>query len=1187
VNKASRWSLIALLVSSVAGAQPSGTPAHNEPPASGPGLGVPQAPPKPAAGPVQLNDKEMKELHEVEQDYDAFIKAADDHDKRMREIARHEFDARTSELEKRYAERIAKTDADRVKRHADTIALLEKFLQNHPNHETFTPDAMFRLADLYLDQADDEVEARLAAQENAGSAATNNPDQAAIVADYGKSIALWEDILKRFPNYRQTPSTLYLLAYYGKTKDERRSLQVFLALACANHYKWSDPPPAPPTKAEAIKRVENKQLRDPYADCQGYPGAETELVRHAWVRGIADYHFTIPGELDDAIAAYLKVANGGQDSKLYAESLYKLAWSYYKRDFLKDSIDRFDQSVALYDKTVAKGETPPLELRDESIQYIAVAFTDPWEGETDTDPVKAFQRAKDYYKGRENEPHVRDVWVALGHAFADLQAWDQAVDSYRIALGPPWELDPHNPVVHQEIVNAFESKGDKFAADQAAAELATKYAPGTAWYTANEKDREAMENQRRIAERALYAAALNTHSAATTGRKDYEASAKKDPQAKSDYLALYAKAVDLYRQFINTYPDSDYIYEFSFREGEALYYSERYAEAVEQYKWVRDHRDLGTSYYIDAARSVVQSYEAERDKQVAEGKLQPLKVPTVAELKALPQPWQAQPIPQIDQELQAEYDNYQNIVNDPAAAPQQGINAALISLAYLHVDDSISRFNKVMEKFCSTPPAKKGELAPAAKAKDGILAIYEAQDRFDDIEATNKKFINQKCGDDNAIALAISQNRSLNFSRASDLYKKQQYQQAAEAFYRFYKTAPQDDPDLPTALYNAAVSYKLADHPKNAIALFKEFTANPNKKFRESPYYLDALRLTAASQQAAFQYDDSVKTYLDLYDTTKKAKKLGIKPPDPLPGEKALTLDQIGLDALYNAAFASELNRNFKQAVDLYGQYARVETDRKKQDRAYWSIANIYRQSGDIGNMTESFDRWRGKYGKDEGNGDDYVKSYYVTAQLLHAKGRTPQAKAAEAATIDAWKKTGAQKNTAGAKMAAEFALGDAEDFYNTKWTTFSIKTAAGGSTVKAVQAQIAAQKASIDKIKKDVEDKYIALDQYGVLEASMAAKVRYGDIQYDHAQKVADIPIPKIIQNNDAAIAAFETARDAALKKELDEAKADWADVLDKAKQGGVSNKWSQHAAENLSREFPDEYHALRQELVQGTDTP
>src|SRR5262249_46368629 len=154
------------------------------------------------------------------------------------------------------------------------------------------------------------------------------------------------------------------------------------------------------------------------------------------------------------------------------------------------------------------------------------------------------------------------------------------------------ELDPHNPIVHQEIVNAFESKGDKFAADQAAAELATRYAPGTAWYTANEKDREAMEAQHRIAERALYAAARNTQAAASQMRKDYEAAKTKDPAAKQEYLAMYAKAVDLYRQFISTYPESDYIYEFSFLEGEALFYSERYNEAIVQYKWVRDHRDL-------------------------------------------------------------------------------------------------------------------------------------------------------------------------------------------------------------------------------------------------------------------------------------------------------------------------------------------------------------------------------------------------------------------------------------------------------------------------------------------------------------------------------------------------------------------------------------------------------------------
>jgi cellulose synthase operon protein C len=1177
--------LIALLSLSlgIAHAQPGTQPTPaSEPAPSAPGLGQPT----PATGALQLTPQELEELKGVEADYEQFLEAAQKHDSRLRTIARHEFNSRTQELEKKYAERIAAAENGKGTRNQVTKERLEKFLVDHPKHQQFTPDAMYRLADLYLDEADEEVDRRLAEQDKAAPD-PNRPDAAAIVADYSKSLALWEQILKDWPQYRQTPSTIYLLAYYGKTKDERRSLGLFLALACANKYKWDSKPPPKPDQKEAIKRVESKTLREVYGDCTPYPNADVELIRHAWVRGIADYHFTVPGEIDEAIAAYNKVTNGGQDSKLYAEALYKLAWSYYKRDFLKESIEKFDGSVKLYDETVAAGNTPPLELRDESIQYIAVAFTDPWLGETDTDPSKAFQRAKDFYKGRENEPHVRDVWVAMGQAFEDLQAWDQAVDSYRIAIGPPWELNPKNPVVHQKIVNAFESKGDKFAADQAAAELATKYAPGTAWYAANEKDREAMDNQRRIAERALYAAARNTHSAATQLRKDYEATGSKDAAMKQEYLALYNQAVELYRQFTATYPESDYVYEFTFLQGEALYYSERYREAIVQYKWVRDHRDLGQTYYLDAARSVLQSYEKGAEKEVAEGKLQPLKVPTVAELKAIPQPWQPQPIPAIYLELQSEYDNYQNIVQDPAAAPQQGINAALISLAYLHIDDTISRFTKVMDKFCAAAPAKKGELAPAAKAKDGILAIYEAQGNFDAIEATNKRFISAKCGDDNAIQLAINQNRSLNFSRADQLFKEQKFIPAAEAFYRFYKTAPQTDPDLPVALYNAAVSYKLADRPKTAIALFKEFTSRPEKNFRESPYYLDAMRLTAASQQAAFQYDLAIKTYLDLYETTKKAKKLGIKPPQPLPGEKALTLEQIGLDAVYNAAYAAEVSRDFKRATALYTQYQGIEPDRRKQDRAQWSIAGIHRQSGDVNAMITALDKWRAKFGKDPGNEDDFVKSFYDTAELRRRKGQTPQAKAAEKQTVDAWKQRGAIKNSTGAKMAAEYALKDAEDFYEKTWTPFAIKTPVTSTKIETAKKQIEAQRDKIQALRKQAEDKYIELDQFGVLEATMAAKVRFGDIQYDRAMKIADIPIPKIIQNNDAVIAQFETQRDAALKKDLDEARLNWAEVAELAKKGGVSNKWSQHALENLAREFPDQYKALRQELVQGTDAP
>ena len=84
------------------------------------------------------------------------------------------------------------------------------------------------------------------------------------------------------------------------------------------------------------------------------------------------------------------------------------------------------------------------------------------------------------------------------------------------------------------------------------------------------------------------------------------------------------------------------------------------------------------------------------------------------------------------------------------------------------------------------------------------------------------------------------------------------------------------------------------------------------------------MELTAASYQSSFDYDNAVSSYLALYDTARRAKARGAKPPPPLPGEQPKTLDEIGLNALYNAAFAAELNRDFKKSVDLYGQYQRV-----------------------------------------------------------------------------------------------------------------------------------------------------------------------------------------------------------------------------------------------------------------------
>ncbi len=1140
-------------------AQPGAQPPFNQPP-SGPGLGLPSG-----GVATPLTDVELAMLKEVEAEWQRYTGAAGEHHRRLRDQLLRSFKDKTDDLEAKFAAAIADATATKAERHRSIIEQLEKFIAEHPDHPQFTPDAMFRLADLYLDVADEALDLA--------------DPSAEPIADYGKSLALWEQIVQRFPSYRQMPSVLYLLAYYGKTKDERRSMVLFLALTCANRFKWDDVPAPVPTKEEALARIDRKEQTDPYADCQPWQGADVELVRHAWVRGLADYHFTVPGELDEAIGSYNKVVVGGKDSPLYAEALYKLAWSYYKRDFLIESIKRFDESVKLYDDSVAKGVLPSLELREESLQYIAIGFTDPWEGETDPDPVKAFDRAREFYKGRENEPHVRDVWEAMGAAFMELQAYDQAVDSFRIALGPPWELNPRNPVVHQQIVDAFEAKGDKLAADEAAAQLAIRYAPGTPWYQANEKDREAMENQRRIAERALYASARNTHLAATNLRKEYEAGGKTEPALKEEYLALYASAVKLYQTFVKQYPESDYAYEFTYYQGEALFFSERYMEAVEQYKWVRDHRDLSEAYFLDAAKSILASYEAEVAKQVAAGQLPALRVPTADELKSMPQPLTPMPIPDLYLQMQAQWDDYQNVVNDPQTAPQQGINAALVSLAYLHIDDAITRMDKVMTKFCGVPEA--------IAAKDGLLALYEATGKLDKFTEVNERFINQKCGDAKAIAAAQSQNRSVEFMKAGQLYGEGRFLEAAESFYRFYKIAPAGDGDGPTALYNSAAAYLQANRPKTAIALFKEFTASKDKAFRESPFYLEAMRLTAASHQSVLDYDNAIATNLELYALAKDAKKRGIKPPPPLPGEPARTTDQIALEALYNAAFLAQLNRDFKRAVDLFGKYDREEPDRSKRGDAAWEVVMIYKSSGDITNLIAAAERWRKAFGADAGNEDKFVQSYYDTAALWRRKGKTKDAEAAGKQAIDAWKLRGSIPSGKGATLAGEWQLYFAEKHLTTVFQPYKITEVA--KTVERSKAI----KAALEKVTLEAQDKYELLKPYAVAEYTMAKEVRIGETLAQFAEKLAQSPTPKYIidldrQNPDAgAVASYEEGLAKNLAKYIEQAKSHWVEVVTKAKAARVSNKWTQLALENLNREFPDEFPVLHQELFTGTEAP
>jgi len=249
-------------------------------------------------------------------------------------------------------------------------------------------------------------------------------------------------------------------------------------------------------------------------------------------------------------------------------------------------------------------------------------------------------------------------------------------------------------------------------------------------------------------------------------------------------------------------------------------------------------------------------------------------------------------------------------------------------------------------------------------------------------------------------------------------------------------------------------------------------------------------------------------------------------------------------------------------------------------------VARIYKSSGDVSNMVDTLDKWRKTYGGDAGNDDDYVQSFYDTAKLWTKKGRNSNADAAGAEAVAAWKKKGSPKNTAGAKMAGEYALLFAERAF-ASFEAFRITR-----VTKKIEEAKADQKTLQDRTKV-VQDTYRQLEDFGIVEYTMASKVRFGDAGALYGEKLVGLPTPKFILDLDArnpdagAQIAWEETLGKVFKAAVEKAREQWEDVVKAAKSGGVSNKWSQLALENLNREFPDEFPVLHQELFTGTEAP
>ena len=372
----------------------------------------------------------------------------------------------------------------------------------------------------------------------------------------------------------------------------------------------------------------------------------------------------------------------------------------------------FDNLVRFADARTEAGQKVGSDLRPEAVQYLGVSFAEPdWDGDTLPDPITGLQRALEFYKGREGQKHVREVFQRLGDIYFDQTKYADAIAVYKTLLSK-WPYYVDAPKVQDRIVHAYEKDRNLVAAAKEREALGRNYTKGSDWYQHNRENPDALAAAQELAEDALLTAATNVHAGAQACKTKWQEN-QKDTAKLEECKKLYATAADLYEKYLAAYPNSKRVYEFSAFYADALYYSGQLPQAIAAYKVVRDSV-LDNRYQEDAAFRMIKGYEEIIGDMKAQKKIED---PPIPDEKNTKPPVAALPMPEIYKKYLDAIDWYvANVKND--RVPDLKYAAAVIVLRYRDWPAARERLSAITEKYCGT----KADVG--FKAYDAILQTY-------------------------------------------------------------------------------------------------------------------------------------------------------------------------------------------------------------------------------------------------------------------------------------------------------------------------------------------------------------------------------------------------------------------------------------------------------------------------------
>ncbi len=1153
-----------------------------------------------AANPPVPEEEQI--LESLKKDYDIYQEAALEYQVLVNNILEVEYEKRKVLVEKEYSALIGEEERLEDEARLSAIEYFEAFLEKYPNHPTYTPDAMFRLSELYYEQSyveyDEATDALAEAEEEykkqlalfeAGKLTTEPVKPEAPVREFARSTELYVKLIEQFPDYRNIDGVFYLLGYcYNEMGEFDAALYAWLGLVCANKEPYfsgkglesqeddeesdEDHPSASMSSVSSAGVADTEAVFAVDATSR-YQGCEivkegSRFFTETWLR-IGEYHFDFDYSADglaNAISAYTEAIKD-ESSDFFDLALYKLAWSHWRNNDYLTAIRYFVQVVEYSDRKAAETGKSGSELRPEAVQYIAFSFWEAdWNGDMIDDGVPGLDRLRDPKYIDQSLPWLSEVYLALGSTYLDDNQNNRAIEVYKAYLeNPQWANALEAPEVVQKIIEAYDKEQNEQAKIEMIAKL-SEYGPESEWAKINKDHPQTVLKVSSAAQDALMATALKHHETAQNFKS--VGMSKTDPAEKAQWLAdaklQYKLAADSYKEYLGLYPNTPDSYEMNYNLAEALFWSGSYTEAAEQYLAVRDSQ-LDNNNQRDAAEMLIQSYlMIKQSDTTLDIRSEPPEVSVgPGGTPGVP----TYPIPEVMEKLIDAQQMYLKLFpSDTDNAPAFAFLAAETSFNYGHWDEARTQYQKIYDTYCYNDIiavyAWTNLTFMAAKLEDigesESLALMQKEKQCTPVEIPEDK--KQEWAD--AIAGANTKAADIiiakeakdimdTFFRAQEENDPALWEEAAQGLLKLYDREPTGK-EADKILWNAVLAYESCNKPQSALKVVTKLVEN----HPESEFMGDALFKLALNAFNSFDYEQSLTQFKIIADDARFKDSPHREP------------------AIQNTALIFENKQKYTQAAEYWKKYGDFTKDKKKAMDAAWRAAKCYVKNGNWSQVESEMKSFVTKFSGVKEAAELRVEARWYIALSFKERKKPTDFKKSLPAVVEAYKDWAKQGETDPTAKATDYAAEAKFLLVENELPTLEKFTLHVDKPAEKVLKEIEDLKVIRDKI----IDQYNEVKNYGSKSWTVAALFRIGYCYDMHAKIIIESPIPKSLDKlpDDIkwdAIDAYQQQINSLVFPIEDSAKLGYENAYKVSQVAGVMNTWTELTLERLNAYDPDNY--------------